>query len=66
MSRKPHDAAPEQKLMRKVIGVTTDGTLMYFSLACGHLITEHKTNVATPPPTAIDCWACRAEKNEQE
>ena len=66
MSPKPHDPAPEQKFLRKVLGVTTDGTLMHFHLACGHLITEHKDNVAAHPPTVIDCWACRAEKSEHE
>jgi len=66
MPPRPHDPAPEQKFLRKVLSVATDGTLMHFRLACGHLITEHKANVAAHPPAAIDCWACRAEKSEHE
>jgi hypothetical protein len=64
MARKTQDAAPEQRFLRKVLSVTHDATLVNFHLACGHLITEHKADVPNPPPTQIDCWACRAEMDE--
>ena len=65
MSPLPHRAAPEQNFLRKVLGVTSDGVLMHFRLACGHLITEHKNDVAKQPPGYVECWACREEKNQQ-
>lgn len=64
MARKPQDAAPEQRFLRKVTSVTNDGTLVNFHLACGHLITERKADVTSPLPTQIDCWACRAELDD--
>lgn len=64
MARKPQDAAPEQRFLRKVLSVTSDNALVNFHLACGHLITERKNDVPSPPPTHIDCWACRAELDD--
>lgn len=64
MARKPQDPAPEQRFLRKVLSVTTDGTLKHFHLACGHLITERTADVPNPHPTQIDCWACKAEFDE--
>lgn len=63
MSPKPHHADPEQKFVRRVVSVTTDGVLVHFHLECGHLVSERKIDVAKPTPTQIDCWACREEKS---
>jgi hypothetical protein len=65
MSPKPHDAAPEQrKFLRRVVSTTSDGVLVYFHLACGHLISVNKNEVEKPSPTQVNCWACRAEAQE--
>jgi hypothetical protein len=63
MPPKPQHAAPEQNFLRKVLSVSTDGALLHFHLACGHLISQSRNDVATPHPASIDCWACREEKN---
>ena len=65
MSPTPHDPAPEQKFLRKVLTVASDGVLLHFRLACGHLITQRKNDVSNPRPTHVDCWACRAEMSQQ-
>ena len=64
MARKSPDPAPEQRFLRKVLSVTSDGALLNFHLACGHLITERKVDVPSSRPTQIDCWACKAEFEE--
>jgi hypothetical protein len=63
MAPKPHDPAPEQNFLRKVLSVSGDGVLLHFHLACGHLLSQSKKDVATPHPTSMDCWACREEKS---
>ncbi|HVP53636.1 MAG TPA: hypothetical protein VMU45_01480 [Candidatus Eisenbacteria bacterium] len=64
MAPTSHDAAPEQKFLRKVLHVDSDGILVHFRLACGHLITERKSDVRNPLPAYVDCWACRAAQNQ--
>ena len=54
MSPKPHDTPQQQKFLRRVVSVTTDGVLVHLQLACGHLVSEHKNEVAKPTPTQID------------
>jgi hypothetical protein len=64
MSQKPHDTPPEQKFLRRVVNTTTDGVLVYLHLACGHLVSERKNEVAKPIPSQVDCWACKEEAAE--
>ena len=52
------------KMMRKVVRVATDGILVHFYLACGHLITERKSDWLGKSPSEIECWACAEESKE--
>lgn len=52
---------PEPESLRKVLSMVTDGNLVHLHLACGHLITQLKSDFNGRTPTEIDCWACTAE-----
>ena len=54
--------ASNRKIVRKVQRVVTQGALVHFHLACGHLITEHASGSADKLPPEIECWACEEEE----
>jgi hypothetical protein len=56
--------ASNPKIVRKVERAETDGILIHFYLACGHLITEHKSDYPYRLPSAVECWACEEERKE--
>jgi hypothetical protein len=56
--------ASNPKIMRKVLRVATVGHLVHFHLACGHLITQRKSDFPSNLPSEIECWACEAESKE--
>ena len=56
--------ASNPKIVRRVVRVETDGILVHFYLACGHLITERKKDVASRLSSEIECWACAGENKE--
>ena len=50
------------KFKSKVQRVVREGTLVHLHLACGHLITEHASDLAEQVPSEVECWACDAER----
>ena len=60
----PRKSPPAPESLRKVVSTVTDGILVHFHLACGHLVTQHKNDFIGTMPTEIDCWACTEENNE--
>jgi hypothetical protein len=54
---------PKPENLRKVLSMVADGNLVHLHLACGHLITQLKSDFDGRAPTEIDCWACAAESN---
>lgn len=62
----PRNPPSERKFTRKVVKIVTDHPLVHFHLACGHLITEHKNDLAgkSSTPSEMECWACAAENDE--
>ena len=57
----PRDSPSGPTFLRKVVRVANDGVLLHFYLACGHLISKSRSEVAGGMPTSVDCWACREE-----
>ena len=58
----PRNPPSEPKFVRKVVQVVTDHPLVHFHLGCGHLITQHKNDLAgKTTPSEMECWACAAE-----
>ena len=61
----PRNVPLGPKIMRKVVQVVNDHPLVHFHLACGHLITEHKNDLAgKTTPSELECWACAAESKK--
>ena len=47
------------KNRQTVVRIVRDGTFVHCYLACGHMLTMHSGEVASP--SSLDCWACEAE-----
>ena len=62
---KPNDekgATADGKSRQAVVRIVRDGTLVHCYLACGHMLTMHSSEVASP--SSMDCWACEEEPKE--
>jgi hypothetical protein len=55
---------PRSENLRKVERVVTDINLFHLYLACGHLISQPKSDFNGRAPSEVECWACAQEKNE--
>jgi hypothetical protein len=56
------DATGEGKFRQSVTRMVRDGTLVHCYLACGHMLTIHSSEVASP--SSMECWACEAERKK--
>jgi len=65
--RKGHEESkPDSnpKIGQAVVRTVSEGALVHFYLACGHLITVQKGDLKGAAPTEMECWACDMWKSE--
>jgi hypothetical protein len=53
----------DPKIMQRIVRTVQESIFVHCYLACGHLITVHKTDFKEPFPTSLECWACEEEKD---
>ena len=52
------------KVAQPVVRSVSQLTVIHFYLACGHMVTFHRSDFPNTLPSVIDCWAC-AEENKK-
>ena len=60
LQKRHEESKPDSnlKIVRAVVRTMSEGTLIHFYLACGHLITVQKDDLKGDLPANMACWAC--------
>ena len=60
-----NNAPAERKIMQSVVRRVEEGIWVHFHLACGHMLTIHKSDFKESSLSSIECWACEEEESKK-
>jgi hypothetical protein len=59
------DAVAETRVMQPVLRMVQERFFVHCYLACGHMVTMRKEQLAESFPFSIECWACEEESKKR-